>query len=624
MPWNELRHPVCLLKENGVVACTSPPWSLLTQGTDSPWLWPKGVNVLERLRSAGHRGDIEAAEAADSLQSILRGSDEQLRRQVSLSFDHDAVPFLWTAVAVRAPQPGAVVSLFEQQPQSGGGAAATATIDDRGRLVEYNRDFAELLGFEPEMAGSSLWELLALRDGPLAAVLQATLPSLSASELKWFWQPSQSWLEVRWFPNSDLTQLAFCVLCPKKARLARAVEHSQGRLAERGNLEAIQRLAGGVAHDFNNRLTEILGNAELALASPEISDDLRGAFESIAASAHRSAALVRQLLAFSRQETISPKTLDLNSAIEDLLKLRKELEDERIRLTWTPSPETLLIKADPAQIHQILDHLVSNARDAVLRSGDENGGEIRISTGQRIVDEETSRRHSSVTPGLFAKIEVSDTGCGLDQEMAPKIFEPFFTTKQTGSGMGLSTVQGIVGQNGGFVEVISEPGKGSSFQIALPSRRLDDSVEHPVSGPTSAGPTDEVSGTPRPRTVLLVDDEPGLLKLCERRLLRLGCQVLVAHGSNAALDLARSHPGQIDLLLTDVMMPDLNGHELCLLLREIRPEMSALFMSGYAAEILTQNGMLDAGVHFLPKPFAEAELREAMRKALALKPSEAL
>lgn len=609
-PWAGLRHPICFLRESGVVACASPSWSLLARGAvGSPWLWSEGANGLEQLRLAAQHGDAVAALTVERLESVLRGSSPGSRQPLSLPLNQSQVPFVWTAVAVRSPRPGAVVSMIERRaPRASSGVCL---VDLQGRLLEHDVAFADLVG-ESKLEGRSLWEILATLDESLAAVLQATVPSVSASELEWCWQPTCTWLEVCWFPRDGHTRLVFSPLEPSRARelAVRYGSPCDPRQVEQRKLEAIQRLAGGVAHDFNNRLSEILGNAELALTSGRMSDDLRDAFENIADSARRSATLVRQLLAFARAHTISPRTFDLNSTIDELLDLRKELVDERIRLTWTPDPQTPLVKADPAQVKEMLAHLVSNARDAVLQErASGRAGEIRISTSPRIVDEETCRIHSGISPGVFANIEVSDNGCGLDESLGPKIFEPFFTTKKAGSGMGLPTVEGMAEQNGGFVEVVSVPGKGSSFRVVLPSPQSQESVV-----PTS---TQAAGDAGSPRTVLLVDDEASLLTLCKRRLQRLGYEVLVAQRPATALEMVAEHPRPIEILLTDVQMPGMNGLELSRKVHEMRPEIATVFMSGYTASLLSESGQLDSETIFLSKPFSEAELGQALERAVS-------
>lgn len=625
MSWDELRHPVCFLSESSVVSRISPAWCLLTRGVgESDWVWREGVNALERLRTAAGNGDPGAAEAVTALESLLAGERSDWRHELWLPVGKQRVPFVFSAVAVRQPERGVTVSLIERRESASNSPSATCAIDARGHLVEHDAGFLELLGLSEQPLGSPLlWDLLAEKAPSLAAVLRATVPAVPASQLEWRWPSEGGWVEVCWYPDSKLIRLVLNPIGPSKAlSLRQFEEHCDGQspLSKQKKLDGIRRLAGGVAHDFNNRLSEILGNAELALGGDALGDEARQAFENIVVSANRSATLVKQLLAFARQETIVPKTLSLNQSIDDLLKLRQELSDEKVRLTWAPGPENPMIKADPGQIQQILEQLVSNARDAVLQSG---GGEIRISTSRRMVDEETSRRHDSVEPGLFANLEVSDDGIGLDEELASHIFEPFFTTKSSGSGMGLSTVEGIVGQNGGFVEVSSERGKGSSFTISLPLKE-EASGEQPSPlikekpsplGPPSTTPPARASG-PEAHTVLLVDDEPGLLQLCKRRLQKMGYKVLVALGPHEAIEVARAHSGKIDLLLTDVMMPNMNGRELSVRLQEMRPGLEAVFMSGYAAEILSENGMLDQGVHFLAKPFGDAELREKLATLL--------
>lgn len=495
-------------------------------------------------------------------------------------------------------------------------SSGACSIDSQGRLLDFNAAFAELVG-QRDLEHRHLWDVLASLDESLAAVLQATVPSVGASELEWCWQPTLTWLGVCWFPLDGQTRLVFSPLEPSRARDLSGGESPpcDPRWLEQRKLEAIRRLAGGIAHDFNNRLSEILGNAELALSGDRMSSELREAFENITDSARRSATLVRQLLAYARQETISPETFDLNSTIEELLQLRKELVDERIRLTWTPGPETPLVKADPSQVKEILAHLVSNARDAVLLDHPRDEvGEIRISTGSRIVDEETCRLHIGVSPGVFANIEVSDNGCGLSEHLAPRIFEPFFTTKKAGSGMGLPSVEGMVEQNGGFVEVVSVPGKGSSFSVMLPSPSTHSDI------PARAAKI-PIPVTGRPLRVLLVDDELSLLHLCQRRLQRMGHHVLVADNPQTALMIVAEHLAPIDVLLTDVQMAGMNGLELSQKARRIRPEIAIVFMSGYTASLLSETGQLDPETIFLPKPFHEADLRRAIERAVGFSPS---
>ncbi len=624
MSWDELRHPICLLSESGVVSRVSAAWSLLTKGVgETAWVWREGSNGLERLRSAAGNGDPEAGRTASALESLLSGARSDWRQDLLLTVGNREVAFVFSAVAVRQPERGVLISLIERRESSSSSSSGTCVVDSQGRVVAQDARFRELMG-ATERPGERplLWDLLARRDSSLAAMLRVTLPATPSSQLEWRWPSEGGWVEVCWYPEGELTRLVLSPRSPSQAQTLRQQELPPDLEAagEQRKLDGIRRLAGGVAHDFNNRLSEILGNAELALAANGLSDEARQAFENIVGSANRSAVLVKQLLAFARQDTIVPKTLGLNQAVDDLLKLRQELANQKVRLSWTPDPQEPRVKADPAQIHEILEQLVNNARDAVLEGG---GGEIRIRTGQRLVDATTARRYVSVEPGMYAALEVSDDGVGLDEELASHIFEPFFTTKGPGSGMGLSTVEGIVGQNGGFVEVSSRPGQGSSFTISLPLRG-EESGEQPSLPPTASsnpsGPSNPSLGEEDGYTVLVVDDEPGLLQLCKRRLQKMGYHVLVAAGPFEALEVARSHPGVIHLLLSDVMMPGMNGRELSGQLKEIRPDMSAVFMSGYAAEILSQNGMLDEGVHFLPKPFGDKELRE---KLTALLPARA-
>jgi signal transduction histidine kinase/ActR/RegA family two-component response regulator len=633
-----------LLGQDGLVLTSTPCWRALAESVSAPWIWPEGSNGLETLRLAGRHGDAQAASAAEQIARLARTDGPDARHKIGFELQGEPVSFVWTAVAVQVPCRGVIVSAIEDAvPLRDQAVRGCCVLDCEGRLLEHDQGFARFAGGgQTELLGSPLWEVLARAGDPaMAAVLKATLPLVEGSDLEWCWAPSGIWLELRWLRRQARTRVLIAQASPTRARALqrerqRCAEREEGsQLCKQRRMEAIQRLAGGVAHDFNNRLSEIMGTAELAMAERGLGADLREAFENIVKAAQRSAVTVRQLLAFARQEASSPTTLDLNRAIEDLLRLRKELVDEKIRLTWNPGPETPLVKADAEQIHQVLEHLVSNAQEAVLQAQGGSAPEIHISTRQRIVDEQTSRRHLRVTPGLFAHIEVTDNGPGLEQQVQPRIFEPFFSTKdEPGSGLGLSTVEGIVSQHGGFVEVVSVPGRGSSFQVALPSQEDDWPEQRAPSGqaeqrfgslgaPPEKAPSPLLAAQPGPlptATVLVVDDEPALLRLCHRRLQRLGYRVLEALGPLAALEVARGHPGPIDVLLTDVMMPDMNGRQLSEQLSELRPETATLYMSGYAAEILAQSGALDASVHILAKPFDEAELQAKLAEVLAARP----
>ncbi len=379
----------------------------------------------------------------------------------------------------------------------------------------------------------------------------------------------------------------------------------QTQLLQSQKLESIGRLAGGVAHDFNNMLGVILGHAEMAQEQIEPGTPLFSDLQEIRKAAERSAALTRQLLAFARKQTVSPKILDLNETIEQLLKMLRRLIGEDINLSWLPGRSLWPVRIDPTQVDQILANLAVNGRDAIA-----GVGTITIETANVEVDEDYCAEHLDFTPGRYLVLSVSDDGCGMDPELCQHIFEPFFTTKEIGrgTGLGLATIYGIVKQNGGFINVYSEIGKGTTFRIYLP-RHLPEAP--PADRKTMPEPL--LQGR---ETILLVEDEPAILHLGTFMLEKLGYQVLAAATPRQAIGLAEHHNGTIHLLLTDVIMPEMNGSDLARRLQTLYPKMRQLFMSGYTADAIARHGVLDEGVQFIQKPFSRAELSAKVREAL--------
>ena len=369
-------------------------------------------------------------------------------------------------------------------------------------------------------------------------------------------------------------------------------------------MESVGRLTGGVAHDFNNILAVIIGYAEMALEKTAPGQRVHADLEKIHEAALRSADIVRQLLAFSRKQTIAPKIIDLNQMVAGMLKMLRRLIGEDIELIWSPGPNLPLIKMDPTQIDQILANLCVNARDAI-----DGPGTITIRTGRAFLDEASCAATPETEPGDYVVLAVADNGCGMEADLLEKIYEPFFTTKSLfGTGLGLATVYGIVKQNAGAIEVDSEPGKGTTFSIYLP-----------VSAPGAVRHQDETPEPPQPgqgEILLLVEDDPGILFLGRTMLEQLGYRALTASSPEEAVLLVEHHHGRIDLLITDVIMPGMNGKELAARLVALHPELKILFMSGYTADVIAQHGVLDEGVGFLQKPFSIKELSDRVRAAL--------
>ena len=373
-------------------------------------------------------------------------------------------------------------------------------------------------------------------------------------------------------------------------RLAAQFQHAQ-------KMEAVGLLAGGVAHDYNNMLTVILGYAELAQRKVDPAQSLYGDLEEIIKAGKRSTGITRQLLTFARKQTITPVVLDLNKAVTNMLNMLRRLIGEGIDLVWLPGKELALVKMDPVQVDQMLANLCLNARDAIA-----DVGKITIETGNVVFDEAYCADHVGFVAGEYVLLAVSDNGCGMDKETLDQIFEPFFTSKAVGqgTGLGLSMVYGIVKQNHGFINVYSEPGTGTTFRIYL-SRCADHAVdaqgEKAVETPLSHG-----------ETVLLVEDEPALLKMSKMMLQKIGYLVLAAGTPGEAIGLAKKHAGDIHLLLTDVVMPGMNGKDLAERLHVLRPNMKILFMSGYSVNMITDQGVLDESVNFIEKPFSMKDL----------------
>jgi PAS domain S-box-containing protein len=377
------------------------------------------------------------------------------------------------------------------------------------------------------------------------------------------------------------------------------------RFFQAQKIESIGRLAGGVAHDFNNMLGVIIGHTEIALSRLAADHPLFAALKEIHKAANRSADLTRQLLAFARKQTIDPKVFDLNLTVTGMLKMLRRLIGEDIDLAWLPAAEELPVKMDPSQLDQILANLCVNARDAIT-----GVGKVTIETHLVKFTADDCSTHPDFVPGEFVLLAVSDNGCGMDHKILSRIFEPFFTTKELGkgTGLGLATVYGIVKQNNGFINVYSELNQGTTYKIYLPQYSVGPE-RHEVEGsilPDARG--DE--------TILLVEDELSYLDIARQMLESLGYRVLAVASPDEAVRIAGEHPGKIQLLMTDVIMPGMNGRVLAQALASLCPGIGHLFMSGYTSDVIAHHGILDAGVNYIQKPFSLPDLAAKVRKAL--------
>jgi len=482
-------------------------------------------------------------------------------------------------------------------------------IHDKGVILDCNKGMSELTGYSfEELTGMDGLLLIApqSRNDVMANIVAGYEKPYEAIGIRKNGEEYSLRMEARNVPYKgkmvrtvefrDITDL-------KQAEAER--EKLQTQLAQAQKMESVGRLAGGVAHDFNNMLSVIIGNVELVMETMAPDDPHHDNLNEIFSASRRSADVTRQLLAFARKQTIAPEVLDLNRTIESMLKMLRRLIGENIDLAWLPGANVWPVRMDPSQIDQILANLCVNARDAIA-----DVGKITIETGTANFDSAYCADHPGSVAGDFVLLAVSDDGNGMDKGTLANLFEPFFTTKELGkgTGLGLATIFGIVKQNNGFINVYSEPGQGSTFKIYLPRNPAKtESLEKKTSDKINLVGTE---------TILLVEDEPSILKMTRMMLERMGYKVLVAGTPGEAIALAHEHAGEIHLLMTDVVMPEMNGRDLARTLLSLYPNLKRLFMSGYTANVIAHHGVLDEGVQFIQKPFGKQNLAIKVREAL--------
>jgi len=498
-----------------------------------------------------------------------------------------------------------VTALLESASQ------AIVSIDRGGRIVLANRRAEEIFGYtREELLGARIEMLLPEskrathrhdrddyfarpRARPMGIGMDLAGRRKDGSEVPV--EVSLSYVEI----DEGVFAIAFVSDISPRKRLEEQLVHAQ-------KMEAVGRLAGGVAHDFNNMLTVISGYNRMILDELSTMDPLRGYAEEILKAADRAGALTNQLLAFSRRQIMQPRIINVNAVIVQTQKMLQRLIGEDIELVLNLETNVGNIKADPGHVEQAIVNLAVNARDAMPL-----GGHLTIETASVVLDENYARTHMGVRPGDFTMIAVSDDGHGMDAETRRHIFEPFFTTKEKGkgTGLGLATVYGMVKQAGGDIWVYSEQGQGSTFKLYFPR------VSEPVSESSAGeGLRPRASGG---ETILVVEDEQAVRDLTVRILRQLGYTILTASGGAEALEISQAHAGHIDLLLTDVVMPNMSGRQLADHLQAKRPKTKVLFLSGYTENTVVHHGVLDAGVDFLPKPFSRENLSRKLREVLA-------
>ncbi len=472
------------------------------------------------------------------------------------------------------------------------GLVASAMVGSRPveRVLETDRArFSSAIVSAVSIAGAPVWldELRAVPTDGDHAVLDASLVAMPHI-------PSVNGVVIN---CRDVTRRRKAE--QDRERLAKQLRHAS-------KMQAVGQLAAGVAHDFNNLLTAILGNATLAMHPLESEDPQRERLSAICSAANLAAALTRQLLAFGAKQIVEPRVLVLNELIEQLDGLLRGVIGEDIEMQRELAKEANCVEADPSQLEQVLLNLCVNARDAMP-----DGGKLSIETSGVVLDEDRRAAHPQAKAGKYVTLSVSDTGVGMDEATKQRLFEPFFTTKhrQQGTGLGLSTLYGIVKQLGGFVEVDSEPGRGSTFRVHFP-------VVAPV---VSAAADSQPAAEDSPRgaeTVLVVEDEEQVRIVTESALEMLGYQVLTATSGAVAVELSDRYEHVIDVLMTDVVMPKMDGRELADLLRKKRPDIEVLFTSGYSEDLMADRGIIDGVIHFIAKPYTIEQLAEKMRVVL--------
>jgi two-component system, cell cycle sensor histidine kinase and response regulator CckA len=561
--------------------------------------------------------------------------------------------------------------VFEQAP------VGIVITNSKGVIVDCNKYFSDIFGAMPEQYyGMELLEKL-----PEGGVKQNLINSLNDYEIHHYEGPYISILTGRSLYLNITSQrvisdliISIAIDMTKHREAEEENQRLQLQLIQAQKMESIGRLAGGVAHDFNNMLGVIIGHVEMLLDDVDEKEPIYKGLVAVNKAATRSANLTKQLLAFARKQTVNPQVIDLNSTVEGMLSMVERIIGEDMTLVWIAGEPRGDVKIDPAQIDQIVVNLCINARDAILEKysslqigeiditetkeiDNETKGKITIETGIITLDEDYCLDHVEAMPGSYVMLAVSDNGCGIHKDRLSIIFDPFFTTKDMdqGTGLGLASVYGIVKQNNGFINVYSEINQGSTFRIYLPKHDKKDSLssyrsynqdsdskenedsniksedrnitsdknfessenlelsDQNQEASTTINESEIVYGS---ETILLVEDEAWLLELGETMLKRLGYKVLIAATPKEAINLELNYLGQIDLLITDVIMPEMNGRELAKELLNVRPNMKSLFMSGYTANVIAHHGVLEQGVHFIQKPFSIQELSIKIREIL--------
>lgn len=525
-----------------------------------------------------------------------------------------AMLICWLNAALRASQENLRRSEVNFRSLVTNAPYGICSCDSQGKLLDANPMFVEMLHYSSasELIGQHIFSLYPDSDRwfELADFLRMSAP-FKGLTAEWKRKDATA-IEVRVSGRSVRKGRKDGVVFELFAEDVTERRTLEQQLRQSQKMEAIGRLAGGIAHDFNNLLMVISGYSEFLLERVGAEPNLRGPAQEISSAAERASSLTRQLLAFSRKQMLAPRIVSLNDVVAENLKMLTRMIGEDIDLVMVPGGNLWAVRADVGQIDQVIMNLAVNARDAMP-----SGGRLTIETSNVTLDEDYVRIHAPLPPGDYVMTAISDTGMGMDSETQSRIFEPFFTTKGVkGTGLGLSTVYGIVKQSGGYIWVYSEANKGTTFKIYLPRVVFAGETATQVAAPTEAPKLE-----PGTETILLVEDEANLRYLARQFLEKMGYKVIEAADGAVAMQIAVAHEAIIHLLLTDVIMPGMNGRELAQRISEIRPNVKVLYMSGYTENVIGHNGMLDNGVRLLQKPFNLRDLKGKVREVLDATPT---
>lgn len=583
--------------------------SLITESSTNPLNWTSRDAWQEFARKLESEGSLLGFEMVcrrrDGQEVILSTSARLVTDELGEilyfeGFAEDVTESRHAQAALRQSE-AELRALFEAMTD------LIVVFDHEGRYRKIAPTKGALTYWKPEdLIGKTVVDIFPPSDAQffLSYIRQALAESRTLrTEYKLETSWKNAWYEFSVSPMDEASVVCVARDVTERKRVEGALAASEERLRQSQKLEAIGRLAGGVAHDFNNILTVIGGYSSLLLDKLPVTSPYRSSVEEIKRAGDRAGGLTRQLLAFSRKQILQPKVLDLNQVVSEMERLVRRLIGEDVELTAVLEADLGLVKADPSQVEQVLLNLLVNARDAMP-----DGGKLTIETKNVELASGYAQRFG-IAPGSYVMLAVSDNGFGMDAETQGRIFEPFFTTKNAskGTGLGLSTVYGIVKQSGGHIWVYSEERKGTTFKIYLPR------VQEHAEAETTEAPEAVPAGT---ETLLVVEDEDQVRAILEQMLKELGYKVIAAASGPEALDLARKQAGLIDLMITDLVMPQMSGRELVDRMRQQEPNIKVLFMSGYTDDAIVRHGLLDASLEFLQKPFDAAGVASKVRQVL--------